>query len=117
LTTATSTERSGEAIKAILCRARERYFADRVQDRPARQPWNYVGLFEAEDLVELAKAKLWPLPPRLLRFVTTAPEARAEAKEAHTDTLLLRLLERLAERPDAMQALARLLDAVEGGAA
>jgi hypothetical protein len=61
-----------------LAAARRRYHRLPISDRPAlSDPRSYCGLFDLGDLVALAKASCWPLPPEALRYLAEPPRARA----------------------------------------
>ncbi len=91
-------------IKVVLRRARQRYRRLRVEERPPlEQPHNACGLFKCEDMLALAKSRLWPLPLRIQRWL--AAGSMPTEDERFRQTLLRYAHER-------RQELRRLLSAI-----
>jgi hypothetical protein len=64
-------------LKQILRNARRRYHAALPADRLALDcPTSSLGLFTAEELVELAMAGAWPLSARAKRYIRWSPAAQ-----------------------------------------
>jgi hypothetical protein len=97
------------AVREVLRRARPRYHAGRTVDRPSfANPTSYVGLFQAPELLTLARCGYWPLPPPALAWLAERPAKRRRRRRRWEDRVADVVRDVLAE--DLAEAVAFVLE-------
>ncbi len=72
------------AVRDVLRRARQRYHAARVPERPALDcPSSLICPLSYGDMLVLRGAGYWPLPPEAIRWIAESPRTRARRRRRH----------------------------------
>jgi hypothetical protein len=91
--------------KSILRRARRRYHALPIPERPALAGASVVGLFHAPELLALAQAGRWPLQPEDLNLIREPSSSRRRQRHSRQVQLLGDLADLIRARPDELRDL------------
>jgi hypothetical protein len=95
--------------KSLLRRARQRYHALPIPERPALAGNSVVGLFDAPELLALAQVGRWPLGEEDFDFLREPPPARRRQRRSRQTQLLSDLADLAREQTDVMRNLLWLL--------
>jgi hypothetical protein len=98
------------SVRRVLRRARGRYHRLRPPSRPALDcPASCVGLFRLPELLTLARAGAWPLPPEAPAWLRKPPDASARRRRRSEERIAGVVRHVLAEDlPEAVEVLLSL---------
>src|SRR5262245_57087273 len=96
-------------VREILRDLRRRYHRSHLTERPPLdQPAAIAALLRPGELVALAQASYWPIPPSALAWIAEPPRARARRRRRQANVLAAPMRRMLAdELPAAFEYLLR----------